>query len=373
VRTSAAIRIQGALEALNGVCPYYTMFPLEFPMRALRRSGSVKGWVLDPFCGRGTTTFAARLRGLPTLGIDSNPVAVAIAAAKLCDVTPGAIIDEALAILGASNGDPEIPSTVFWRYAYAPRTLRQICILREVLRKSSGNDTRIALRAIVLGALHGPRGKTSPSYFSNQCPRTFAPKPDYAVSFWRRYKLRPVEVDIMRIIAERAIRYYGTRVRRARGRVVLADSCSRRPFGKRRCFAWVVTSPPFYGLRTYMQDQWLRNWFLGGSPAVDYRLGAQLEHTDPIGFADQLRAVWQNAAAVSVNGARLVCRFGQIGDRPVHPIDLMRVSLVGSGWNLYTIRPAGTARDGRRQAMQFGTSTTKPRNEYDFYAALSTS
>src|SRR5437870_4140125 len=72
---------------LNGVCAYYAMFPLSFPYRRLRavKRGS---WVLDPFCGRGTTNVAARLLGLPSVGIDSSPVATAIASAKLCDVSP---------------------------------------------------------------------------------------------------------------------------------------------------------------------------------------------------------------------------------------------------------------------------------------------
>ena len=35
----------------------------------------------------------------------------------------------------------------------------------------------------------------------------------------------------------------------------------------------IVTSPPYYGLRTYVSDQWLRNWFLGGADRVDYSLG----------------------------------------------------------------------------------------------------
>src|SRR5258708_38124610 len=70
--------------SLNTVCPYYTMFPLEFPLKRLRRAQPDE-WVLDPFCGRGTTMFAARLRGLRCVGIDSNPIAAAIAAAKLTD------------------------------------------------------------------------------------------------------------------------------------------------------------------------------------------------------------------------------------------------------------------------------------------------
>lgn len=75
---------------LNAICPYYTVFPLDFPYRQLVKA-SPKDWVLDPFCGRGTTNFAARLLGLPSVGIDSNPVAVAIAEAKLTHPTPAGI------------------------------------------------------------------------------------------------------------------------------------------------------------------------------------------------------------------------------------------------------------------------------------------
>nr|MBP9900761.1 site-specific DNA-methyltransferase [Verrucomicrobiota bacterium] len=42
---------------------YYTMFPLEFPERVLRAAGA-RELVADPYCGRGTTIYAARLRGL---------------------------------------------------------------------------------------------------------------------------------------------------------------------------------------------------------------------------------------------------------------------------------------------------------------------
>src|SRR5579864_8444361 len=72
--------------ALNAICPYFTMFPLEYPMRVLHPASLrtfKKPIVCDPYCGRGTTIFAARLRGLPAFGMDVAPVAVAIARAKL--------------------------------------------------------------------------------------------------------------------------------------------------------------------------------------------------------------------------------------------------------------------------------------------------
>jgi 2-polyprenyl-3-methyl-5-hydroxy-6-metoxy-1,4-benzoquinol methylase len=71
---------------LNVICPYYTMFPISFPMAALADAKAGER-VLDPFCGRGTTAYAARLLGLPTVGIDADRVAVTIAKAKLAKRT----------------------------------------------------------------------------------------------------------------------------------------------------------------------------------------------------------------------------------------------------------------------------------------------
>ena len=74
--------------ALNSICPYFTMFPLEFPLGILKRNAKEGSIVLDPFCGRGTTNYAARLLGLSSVGVDSSPVAAAIARAKrerLCE------------------------------------------------------------------------------------------------------------------------------------------------------------------------------------------------------------------------------------------------------------------------------------------------
>ena len=62
-------------DALNAVCPYYTMYPLDFPLSVLKKHGKRGDWVLDPFCGRGTTNFAARLLEMPSVGVDSSPVA----------------------------------------------------------------------------------------------------------------------------------------------------------------------------------------------------------------------------------------------------------------------------------------------------------
>jgi len=101
-----------------------------------------------------------------------------------------------------------VPEGPFWQRAYAPAVLQRLCQLRQALLRDCRSDARKALRGIVLGALHGPVNKGAKTYFSNQCPRTYAPKPRYATTFWQARGLEPPNVDVLSIIARRASWYY---------------------------------------------------------------------------------------------------------------------------------------------------------------------
>jgi|YNPBryunderm2012_1023409.scaffolds.fasta_scaffold02701_2 DNA modification methylase len=356
--------------ALNGICPYFTMFPLDFPLNILKPRARAGDVVLDPFCGRGTTNFAARLMCLRSLGVDSSPVAVAIAASKLSMTSVDDILAEARRILIECEAR-HIPTSEFWQWAFHPTTLDALCRFREAFLEDCATDARIALRGIILGALHGPKQKTLPSYFSNQCPRTYAPKPAYATRFWRERGLAPEPVDVLAVIERRARRYYGISSE-AMGAVRLADSrmpSSLEPESPEIRFDWVITSPPYYGMRTYIPDQWLRNWFVGGPDTVDYTSRDQLVHSSPEQFADDLRKVWRNAERVCAKNAKMVIRFGGIADRRVNPLDVIKYSLRDSGWHITTIKEAGSALRGKRQAKTFLRIETEPLQEFDVWAS----
>ncbi len=228
--------------ALNAICPYYTMFPIEFPLRVLGGSAKREQWVADPFCGRGTTNFAARLLGLPSIGIDSSPVAVALTKAKMGRARIGDIVRVAKAILDETPNRLSVPEGDFWELAYDGSVLRQLCWLRRELMRDCTSDARIILRAIVLGALHGPRTKVVLSHLSNQCPRTYAPKPDYAVRFWRKRRMRPPAVDILELIRTRAQRYLGDQADRVASRVELGDSRSTEAWDG-KAIRWTTRRP----------------------------------------------------------------------------------------------------------------------------------
>jgi hypothetical protein len=348
------------------------MFPLRFPLDVIRGSPCAHELVLDPFCGRGTTNFAARLLGVPTFGIDSSPIAVAATSAKLVNsITPVEIVSEARTILQQQTR-ADCPSGIFWRMAYRPMVLSDLCKLRTELLFNCRSDARKALRGIVLGALHGPLRKNGgSSYFSNQSPRTYAPKPKYAVAFWRQRGLRAPDISVLQVISERAHRYYGQLPSRVKHRVRCGDARSRS-FVRTICGnekpTLILTSPPYYGLRTYIADQWLRNWFLGGSEHVDYSYGVQLRHGSVSLFISDLQMVWRNVADVSDDRARLVFRFGAINDRRLDPRDVIHQSLRDTPWRLRTIVDAGTACLGKRQSDTFVRRPQSPIIEFDAWA-----
>lgn len=353
---------------LNAICPYFTMFPLGFPLKVLTRSAPGEA-VLDPFCGRGTTNLAARLHRLQSVGIDSHPVAIAITAAKFTSTTPAAIAACLEDILESEPSRPS-PEGQFWELAYHDSTLAELAQVRAALGRGPETPERTALRAIVLGALHGPLTKSAPSYLSNQCPRTYAPKPRYAVKFWLRRGLRPPKADIRHIVAKRAARQYGMPLPTTTdSEAILGDSRNPALFDRpeHEKFGWVITSPPYYGMRTYGPDQWLRLWFLGGSEEVDYSPCEQLTHSSPEHFILQLRQVWMNCSTASRPGARLVVRFGGFPNCRLDPVNLLRESLHDTAWHTQTRRDAGTIPAGRRQADHFG-ARSNPRRESDLWA-----
>jgi hypothetical protein len=125
-------------------------------------------------------------------------------------------------------------------------------------------------------------------------------------------------------------------------------------------------------MRTYVPDQWLRHWFLGGTPEVSYVFGGQLAHSSPDDFAGQLGEVWNNVATVCRPGAHLITRFGGIHDRRQDPHEILLDSLEDAdcGWKVVSVTPAGVASQGRRQARQFARELQHPIAEYDFHVRL---
>ncbi len=351
---------------LNVVCPYYTMFPLSFPLAALA-DAQVGDAVLDPFCGRGTTAYAARLRGMRSVGVDADAVAVAVARAKLASGSPEQVEARLEELLGTVPIPAHVPTGDFWKLAFDHGTLLDICRVREaLLTRDTASD--VLLRAILLGVLHGPQSVKAPNYLSNQMPRTYATKPGPAVSYWIRTGHLARRVNIREVVRRRA-RYILRDVPDVSfGRVLRGDSRRLLDLGIVERFDYVVTSPPYLGMRSYRPDQWLRHWFLGGPEDVDYgmtdMMSPRLES-----FSSELAKVWHGVAKLSRPRASLTVRFGALPSVKADPERVMRASLVDTGWEVTSVRSAGTASAGKRQANHMN-NIGEPADEIDLRARL---
>jgi len=357
--------------ALNAICPYFTMFPIEYPLRIIRRHIENAKVIFDPFCGRGTTIYAARRLGVSSYGLDISPIAVAIARAKLATGTSNEVIELAEELV--ERAPKHVPETSFFRRGFAKRTLQELCSLREgLIDEKRPSNASALLRAAALGCLHGPMmtGNDTPSYFSNQMPRTFASKPNYSVRFWKERELYPPVVSVVDVLRKKLSRitdldseaYGSTR------NIKSMDARKARSFRSIPKVSVTVTSPPYYGMRTYVQDQWLRMWFLGGPEDIDYIPQHQICHTGHGAFISDLAKVWRNVRKYSRSDAHLYVRFGALPSAKSDPRFLLRSSLEeAGGWRLISVRNAKTSQAGKRQADQMGRES-EPAEEYDFHA-----
>lgn len=348
------------------------MFPLEYPVKVIRKHKKDIPVILDPFCGRGTTLYAARTFGFEAWGIDASPIAVAIAQAKLANCNYYDVI--ALAKRYLKREVKHIPDTKFFRQAFNPQTLKDICAIREGLlsvRIETGATTM--LRAAMLGCLHGPLAKTKEgaAYFSNQMPRTFSSKPDYSVSYWKSKNLKAPKIDVLSVVIRKLTRIpeLFDNVEYDGQTVVQSDSTQKASFkGISKNYSLVITSPPYYGMKTYIQDQWLRLWFLGGPDYVDYSTDeSQINHNTQLSFTTELSAVWKNVSKSNSEQLDMYVRFGSVPSAKSDPKEIMYNALEeAKGWKVVSVRNASTAHEGKRQADQMvaGSSAT---NEYDFH------
>lgn len=359
--------------AFNAICPYYTMFPLEYPLGIIKKHRARLPVVLDPFCGRGTTIYAARKLGLRAFGLDTSPIAAAISQAKVASAT----VEGVMALAGSlvSRSATRIPDTPFFQAAFASSTLSDLCALREALLDAKPSDEVAILRAAALGCLHGPMGagRASPSYFSNQMPRTFASKPDYSVRFWHERGMKPPKVAVLDVLRKKLTRIQDLADPTPGDLtdIKCSDARVESSYQNLNDAGLTITSPPYYGMRTYMEDQWLRNWFLGGPEDIDYGNDQQLSHTGRDAFVRDLAKVWAHVGRASADGAHLYIRYGAIPSVKSDPREILKASLDEAGdWTLISVRNAKTAEAGKRQAGQMGRPS-RPAIEFDFHAVRS--
>ena len=294
------------------------MFPASFARSQILEHTNPGEIVLDPFSGRGTTLLESLLLNRRAVAIDINPVAACVTAAKgnvprLAQVQ-ARISDLAHDYQAANKMDineegDDLPE--FFAHAFHRSTLCELLFLRRRLDWQA-NYLDCYIAALALGSLHGEMDR-SPSYFSNQMPRTISPKPTYAVRFWEKRCLQAKRKNVFDLLAQRAeFRMQDGRPDGA-ATVVMADArlaSAILPYHAKSVGA-LITSPPYLNVTAFEEDQWLRLWFLGGEPRPTYaKISRDDRHTSSQRYWRFLADAWRGVAPLLKNSATIVCRMG---------------------------------------------------------------
>ena len=305
----------------HAICPYFAMFPESFAehwINELSRRGDI---VLDPFSGRGTTAFQALLLDRRAVACDVNDVAYCVTKAKV-DAPPLSSLIRRLNELERHFSPRQWTGQAsqmgeFFHYAYSPSTLLQTLFLRHAL-KWKANKTDGMIAALTLGALHGESQK-SPSYLSNQMPRTISTKPGYSVKFWKNRNLTAPDRDAFELLRKQARYRYESSPPKGEATVIHGDM---------RKLAWVqeslpspiklaITSPPYLDVTNFEEDQWLRLWFLGGPPyPTRHRVSRDDRHESKVAYWAFIADMWRMLGSVMSKKGHVVIRLGGRGQAP---------------------------------------------------------
>lgn len=298
----------------HSLCPYFAMFPESFVETWLDRLTMPGDVVLDPFCGRGTTALQAILMDRNAVSSDVNDVAYCLTAAKTNAPSLRSLRGRLTTLERGFDGrqwqHAARAHAEFFQMAFSPYVLQRLLYLRSEL-KWRANRTDAMIAGLVLGSLHGEMDKSS-SYLSNQMPRTIATKPAYSVRYWKERLLNPPDRDVFGLLRSRAVFRYASGVPEGRSTVLHRDmrELPRLQAQIPRNIKCVITSPPYFDVTNFEEDQWLRLWFLGGPPSPQTRrLSRDDRHTSEDSYWAFIADMWRSIGAVLPPKAHVVIRI----------------------------------------------------------------
>lgn len=280
------------------------MFPVQFARDVIDQLSDRGDDVLDPFCGRGTTTFVARATGRPSIGVDTNPVAWIFAEVKINPhpsegdllVRVGELLDD------IQPGDKDAEND-FQRNAWSKDVLAFLQSARRNLDWVHCGVDR-TLMALTLIHLHAKLGEG----LSNQMRQSKAMAPNYSVRWWKNRNLLPPEIDIQSFFRKKiAWRYAkGLPPAGAEARIFLGDA--RKVLGGQDDFRakLILTSPPYCGVTDYAYDNWIRLWLMGGPALPDHSNNARFSNREDYG--DLISGVLSSSKEISSDDVTVFMR-----------------------------------------------------------------
>lgn len=246
--------------SLHYTSSYRDSFSPDLPSYFIKKYSKVKDVVLDPFCGRGTTSLEANLLGRVAYFSDLNPLALKISRAKLEPVD----ITEVTLFLQRVNFNLPVNLDQYaqiFKPFYDYDTYREIINLKRELAKNPGRVANF-VEMIALGVLHGHSAGFLSAYTFPQI--SVSPQQQNEINDKRRQnpEYRSVSPRILRKAAL-ALRDGDVSVLEhmySKNKLKIADA-RNLSFIESASVDLVVTAPPRPCAQSELSDFWLQNWF----------------------------------------------------------------------------------------------------------------
>ena len=239
--------------SLHYVVPYQACFAPQIPQFFIKNYSKKGDVVLDPFAGRGTTVFEANQMDRIGIGVDISPLALSIAKSKLNSVTFEQVkkrLDEIDFSKELTDGYEE------FKDIYHKKTYSEILNLKNQLKD---NPVDNLIRTIILGRLHGH----SSSFFSIWTFNVISLSKDRIVKQSKKRGLKPEYRDTKKSILKKAATVLTDSIKTNPESEIIPVSTDKMSEKIKRPVDLIITSPPFLNVINYIDDNWLRFWFLG--------------------------------------------------------------------------------------------------------------
>jgi len=290
---------------INSIHPYPAKFISEIPRALIEIIGLPQdSWVLDPFCGSGSTLVEAQLAGIPSIGIDLNPIACLLTQVKT-QILSDNFLESARKVVekakkSKKSAIPEIPNLDHWFKKEIQVIVSQ---LSAQINSVSDQETRDALKISLSSIL---------VRVSNQESDT-------------RYAAIEKNLDaekIYNLFLDSAEKIYTAKSKYKPktnvAEVICKDILQVKPAEIKHPVGLVVTSPPYPNAYEYWLYHKYRMYWLGFDPieVKQKEIGARAHffkknhHTEK-DFQTQMQSVLELLNSSVVNGGHICIVVGR--------------------------------------------------------------
>lgn len=287
-----------ALQSVNNPHSVHGIYPYRGKIAALDAEqilsqmpqGSI---VLDPFCGSGTIVYEGLKFGHHTIGIDANPIAVALSKGKInIPVDLGQAQNELEKFIRLAENNPfngDVPNY--------PKSLFHFQSMDEIMRMSRYyEDMSDYIKACFLGAIAlTARGCNDYKWTSSTVGKNIEPK--RYINFYDKLKAK-VKKHHFPISNDSKIYY--------------ADTRTASEFLKANSVDFVFTSPPYFDCLDYTAYYAKIVYDILGQDRIAIRNGLIQNFEN---YADNMRVVLENLYKVLKPGGQVIF---VVGDKKIH-------------------------------------------------------